>query len=420
MKSILSFFSLTILIAIPYYSQSLEMASSRDKGILYCKYFSSIDLINNRPAYKDCHKHDQLNKETYYKIYRRNKVLHKVEQYSAKGQLLDTETFTYRHNKVIRKQKTSIYTSGSSRYLTHQYFRTTPYSERLIPTGGGRENWFKGYGIKAQLNMHNGKKYRLFYVKKVEKYNNSLLSYVSYYDQDPKEKSDRLRIKIFYDQQQISGYKIRRYNKTYTEEEYYEGKRRWINLYNLLGQPEIEFYFSPESPGFFFSVYYYDKYNKNNQLLIKENYYTRNSRFYLRKGRRLTLGGRVHKLLLTQAMQKNHKSMLKTIVNNMFKSRGQLKRKKTLERRRKMWEKAFLVYGGTRRVERKSIWYFQKKETEGKLFVNQQNETFDESINKIEYYKSDILRRVEYFNLEGQIESVNHYNYKGERDFDKE
>ncbi|GMT48946.1 MAG: hypothetical protein IEMM0008_0485 [bacterium] len=417
MKSILSFFSLIVFIAMPYYSQSQEM-TSKNKGILYCRSFSSMDLINNRLAYKNCHKHDPL--KAYYKIYKKNKLLQKVEQYNAKDQLINIETFTYRYSRVIKRHMTSVYSSGNSRYLTHRYFRVVRYAGRIRKAGGEGENQFKEYGIKAQLNMHNGKKYRLFYVKKIEKYKNSLLSYVSYYDQNPGKKSDRLRIKIFYDQQQISGYKIKRYHKAYTEEEYYEGKRRWINLYNPLGQPEIGFYFNPESPGFFFSVYYYDKYNKNNQLLIKENYYTRNSQVYRRKSKRLIYRGNVHKLLLTQVMQRGHVSLLKTIVNKMFQARSLLKRKRTLDKRRKLWEKTFLVYGGKRKVERKSIWYFQKKETVGKLFVNQPYERFNDSIDKIEYYKSDVLRRVEYFNPEGRIESVNHYNYKGERDFDKE
>ncbi len=419
MKSILSFFSLIVFIAIPYYSQSQESTSGTDREVLYCKSFSSVDLINYKKAYKDCSKDHLLKDQAHYKIYRKNQTIQKVERYNGNGQLAIIETFTYRYNRVIRKHSISVYSNGNSRYLTYRYFRVAQHGDRLRKAGGGGANQFKEYGMKAQLNMHNGKKYRLFYVKKIEKYKNSLLSNVSYYDQTPNKGTDRLRIKIFYYQQRISGYKIRRYNKTYTEEEYYEGKQRWINLFNPLGQPEVGFYFSPESPGFFFSVYYYDKYRKSSPLLIKENYYTRNNRVYQRKGRRLIFKGNADKLLLTQAMQKGYESMLKTIVNKMFQARGLLKRKRTLERRRKMWEKAFMVYGGRRKVERKSIWYFQAKERTQKSLIHS-NETFNESIHKIEYYISNVLRRVEYYSPKGQIETVNHYNYKGERDFDKE
>ncbi|HEO64574.1 MAG TPA: hypothetical protein ENI73_01770, partial [Spirochaetes bacterium] len=411
MKPFLLIFSLIVFIAIPYYSQSQETSSSTDGDVLYCKSFNSLNLINYRKSYNGCSKDHLLKDQAHFRIYRKNHIVQKVERYSANGQLVNIETFTYRYNRVGRKHSIGVYSNGNSRYLTYRYFRVAQYGGRLRKAGGDGTNHFIEYGIKAQLNMHNGKKYRLFYVKKIEKYRNSLLSNVSYYDQTPNKRTDRLRIRIFYYQQRISGYKIRRYNKTYTEEEYYEGKRRWINLYNPLGQPELGFYFSPKSSGFFFSVYYYDKYHKNNQLLIKENYYTRNSRVYQRKGRRLVFKGNVHKLLLTQVMQKGHESMLKTIVKKMFQARGLLKRKRTLEKRRKLWEKTFLAYGGRRKVERKSIWYFQKKETEQKVLVNSHG-TFNESINKIEYYISDVLRRVEYYNPKGQMETVNHYDYK--------
>jgi len=155
----------------------------------------------------------------------------------------------YQNNKVIGERHDSVV--GNSRYLSYYYYK----------------------GIDAQLIMYNKKSYRLNYIKKVEKYVNGLLNRVSYYEKNgnKNQKNPRLRVKIFYADQVISGYKIRRYNTKglLSKEEYYSQDSRWINIYDKLGKLILSYYYPPGEKKGYFSKY---TYNKSRQLTEKKDF----------------------------------------------------------------------------------------------------------------------------------------------------
>ncbi|MDH4128342.1 MAG: hypothetical protein OEV44_06285, partial [Spirochaetota bacterium] len=284
----------------------------------------------------------------------------------------------------------------NTKYITYKFLHVqTKQNNKRV------NNFLTPYSIDAKLIMHNKKQYSLGYFKKVEKYQNNVLINISYYDVNENFEY-RLRVIIFYSKQNISGYKIRRFNKDSIQEEYYDGSRRWINYFNMSERLESSFYYPEGTDRFIFSVYFYNKKKLKNDLLVKEDYYFDVDKKLLNK---------VYKSLLNKKLNK-----LKELFVQIVKGKKiLLLEHNSLEIQRERWGKNIqflksMIVGGIENenhFRRETFWYYQKNGL----------------IKKVEYYRDDIknnLRKIEYYDEQGDVDRVENFNRKGEMIFDKD
>jgi len=378
---------------------------------IYCKNFYLSKIYHKGQAYQNCSQESEAFKSSYYKIMLYKGRVIRAAFYNSDGELKTIEAFDeYASRRGVRRRHTTVYQSGSTYYYTHTFYRGLTERRRL--------------GIKSRIEAQNGDTYYITYTKKIEKYENNLLTMASYYFAHPFKKQDyRLLMKLYYDKQRISGYKYRRYLGNLVVEKEVDGMREQVTLYKLyegiFEQPELTFYRSQDDPGFFLSVYYYDSNDKHGKLILKEDYYA--------------LDRNVKQFFNVAVRTKRYSSR---IIRSPFLRRVELMRVKdrkvlsmgyTLYKRRYLWSKLFEPYGVTdakHRIVRKSVWrkavWHYKSSDKKEITQSDESVLRNEPLHHVEYYKDDIVRKVVFYHPNGSIKKTEYYNHKGVRLFDKD
>ena len=199
-----------------------------EEGVYYCKEYERGELLEGGLGYGSCMEEKEVMGKKHYKVEVLGGKVREVE--FRWGGIWWKEEYRYHEGGVSLIERRFFMDEKLRLKLeTHEFYRGEEGGEYL-----------RGV-LRVQMNMPNGRRYQFRYRRKELRYMGGVIEEVRYYGV-----GEGLLMKVFYNGEGVSGYKIRKLGGKLDgqgfREEMYMGDDQWIYWYKEEGVVDMSVY----------------------------------------------------------------------------------------------------------------------------------------------------------------------------------